>query len=365
MILDRAFYREARQTTVAVTVIFLSLYLVISLVNLLARAANGDFPAHVVLLLLALETLKNVNLILPLAMFIGVLMTIGRWYRDSEMTVLAACGISPLHFVRPALVFAFWTALVVAMVTFYLVPMSDLLINKVQTQNESVYQYGVVAGQFNRSKGGHSIFYVERNGHGTRLHGIFASSEQFGKAGVLIAKSGYEYTDSKTGTQYLVLRNGMRYQGIPGQANYKILHYHTYALHIKPPRPAPARVVAIDEVPTSALFSKHTRPYEAEWQWRLAKPLSLFILAPLAIALAYTDVRQGRFANLFIAVLIYFAYANMIMIANAMIVNNALSAQVGLWWVHALFAALTVYLLWRRTGNRPVIPGRFGGFGAL
>ena len=76
-------------------------------------------------------------------------------------------------------------------------------------------------------------------------------------------------------------------------------------------------------------------------------------------------MRQGRFANLFIAVLIYFAYANMIMIANAMIVNNALSVEAGLWWVHALFAALTVYLLWRRTRNRPVIPARFGRSGAL
>lgn len=359
MILDRAFYREARQTTVVVTAIFLSLYLVISLVNLLSRAASGEFPGHAVLLLLALETLKNVNLILPLTMFVGVLLTVGRWYRDSEMTVLAACAISPLHFVRPALVFAFWNAVVVAVITFYLAPMSAMLIDRVQSENATSYQYGVVAGQFNRSKGGHNIFYVERTGRGARLHDIFASSQQFGKAGVLIAKTGFEYTDERTGAQYLVLKNGVRYQGVPGTANYKILHYRTYALHIEPPHPPASRVITIDETPTSTLWRKATPRDEAEWQWRLAKPLSLFILAPLAIALAYTDARGGRFANLFTAILVYFAYANMLAIAHAMLANNALPAEAGLWWVHGLFGVLAVYLLWRRVWGRPVIPRPF------
>ncbi|MHB1951144.1 MAG: LPS export ABC transporter permease LptF [Acidiferrobacteraceae bacterium] len=356
MIIDRAFYREARQTTVVVTAIFLSLYLVISLVNLLSRAAGGEFPGHAVLILLALETLKNVNLILPLTMFAGVLLTLGRWYRDSEMTVLSACGVSVLHFVRPALVFAFWTSLLVAVITFYLAPMSAMLIDRVQSEKASSYEYGVVAGQFNRSKGGHNIFYVERTGRGTRLHDIFASSQQFGKAGVLIARTGFEYTDEATGAQYLVLENGLRYQGVPGTGNYKILHYRTYGLHIEPPQPPAARVITIDETPTSVLWRRTDPRDEAEWQWRLAKPLSLFILAPLAIALAYTDTRASRFANLFTAVMVYFFYANMLAIAHAMLSNNALPAAAGLWWVHGLFALLAAYLLWRRVFGRPVIP---------
>lgn len=358
MIIDRAFYRETRQTTVVVTVIFLSLYLVISLVGLLSRAASGDFPGRVVFLLLALETIKNVNLILPLTMFVGILLTLGRWYRDNEMTVLGACGVSVTHFVRPAMVFAFWTALIVGLITFYLAPLSAILMDKVQNENTAAYQYGIAPGQFNRSKDGRSIFYVERSGDTpmAQLQDIFASSEQFGKTGVLVARTGYEYTDKKTGAQYLVLNNGTRYQGIPGQADYKILHYRTYALHVEPPQPVAPKVVTIDEVPTPQLVRSHKRADQAEWQWRLAKPLSLFILAPLALAFSFTDGRRGRFASLFSAILAYFAYANLLAIAHAVFQNSASPSPLGLWWVHVLFALLAGYLLWRRARNRPLMP---------
>lgn len=357
-IIDHAFYRETRQTTVVVTVIFVSLYLVISLVGLLSRAASGDFPGRAVMLLLALETIKNVNLILPLTMFVGILLTLARWYRDNEMTVLAACGVGLSHFLRPALVVAFWSAVVVSAITFYLAPLSAMLIDKVQGDNVADYQYGVAPGQFNRSKDGRSIFYVGEASRGGQLGDIFASSEQFGKTGVLVAKTGYEYTDPNTGAQYLVLKNGTRYQGVAGQANFKILHYQTYGLHIEPPQPTPTRVLTIDEVPTSQLLKSKDRADETEWQWRIAKPLSLFVLAPLAVGLAYTDARRGRFANLFVAALIYFAYANLIGIAHAMVQNGAASIAVGLWWVHVVFIAVAAYLLRRRSWNRPLLPFR-------
>ncbi|HET9121922.1 MAG TPA: LPS export ABC transporter permease LptF [Acidiferrobacteraceae bacterium] len=355
LIVDRAFYREARQTTVVVTVLFLSLYVVVSLVNLLSQAASGAFPGRVVLLLLALETLKNVNLMLPLTMFVGVLLTLARWYRDNEMTVLAACGVGLRHFVKPALVVAFWTALIVSLITFYIAPLSAIMIDKVQSESGNSYQYGIAAGQFNHSRDGRSIFYVGRRGHGNRLHDIFASSEQFGNNGVLVAKTGYEYTDHTTRAQYLVLENGTRYQGVPGKPDFKILHYRTYGLHVEPPQPASMRVLTIDEVPTPALWRSRRRSYRAELQWRIAKPLALFILAPLAVGLAYGDARRGRFGNLFVAALMYFAYANTLAVAHALVDNGALPQGLGLWWVHLLFAALAGYIIARRTYGRPLI----------
>ena len=354
-IIDRSFYREARQTTVVVTALFLSLYVVVSLVNLLSQAASGAFPGRVVLLLLALETLKNVNLMVSLTMFAGILLTLARWYRDNEMTVLSACGVGLGHFVKPALVFAFWTALIVSLITFYIAPLSAIMIDKVQGESGSSYQYGIAAGQFNHSRDGRSIFYVGRRGHGDRLHDIFASSEQFGKTGVLVAKTGYEYTDHTTGAQYLVLENGTRYQGVPGQPDFKILHYRTYGLHVEPTQPTAMRVLTIDEVPTPSLWRSRRRSYAAELQWRIAKPLALFILAPLAVGLAYGDARRGRFGNMFLAALIYFAYANTLAVAHALVDNGALPRNVGLWWVHAVFAGLAAYILFRRIYARPLL----------
>jgi lipopolysaccharide export system permease protein len=172
---------------------------------------------------------------------------------------------------------------------------------------------------------------------------------------VLVAKSGYEFTNQKTGDRFLVLRNGSRYEGTPGHADYKILHYETYAVRIEPEIPAnPA--AGLSELPTRQLFASDDRLLRAEWQWRLAKPISLFILATLALVFAYTDIHRGRFANLFTAIFIYFIYANLLGIAQAMIRQERIPVGLGLWWVHAGFALLTAYLIFRRAYNKPLLP---------
>ncbi|HLQ24536.1 MAG TPA: LPS export ABC transporter permease LptF [Acidiferrobacterales bacterium] len=354
-IIDRAFYREVSQTSLIVTVVFVVLYVVISLVNLLAKAATGQLPVHIIFVLLGLQTVKNLSLILPLVIFIAILMTLGRWYRDSEMTVLAACGISLLHFLRPTWVVALWAAGMVALVSFYFAPLASSLTDKVKSENTGPYEFGVAAGEFNRSRRGGSVFYVERVNKDATLENIFVSNEQLGKRGVLVAKSGYEFTNQKTGDRFLVLRDGTRYEGTPGHADYKILHYETYAVRIEPQIPVNP-VAGLSELPTRQLFASDDRLLRAEWQWRLAKPISLFILATLALVFAYTDVHRGRFANLFTAILIYFIYANLLGVAQALIMQERIPVGLGLWWVHAGFALLTAYLIFRRAYNKPLLP---------
>ena len=122
LIIDRALMREVLQTSMAVTLVFVSLFVVVSLVNVLSQAAMGEVPARIVFMLLGLQTVKIVGFLLPLALFVGILLTLGRWYRESEMTVLAACGIGLTHFVRQTLLLATGFALVAALFSFYLAP---------------------------------------------------------------------------------------------------------------------------------------------------------------------------------------------------------------------------------------------------
>ena len=357
MIVHKAFYREATQTTLLVTLTFLTLYLVVSLVKLLSEAASGEFPAHIVFLLLALELLKNLAMILPLTVFVGLLLTMARWYRDSEVTVLAACGIGLTQLLRPAMVWTGAVAAVVAAIAFYLAPMAALLLHKIKLENTSAYTAGIIPGRFNHTRNGRAIFYVGRVGPSGRLHNIFVSRTQFGKGGVLIAKRGYEFKNRHTGARFLVLLNGRRYQGIPGQANYRILRYRTYALRIKR-RPFTPVMTGLtrDEVPTLRLLRSSSPRAIAEWQWRLAQPLSLFVLAPLALVFAYTDSRKGAFAPLFGAVLAYFSYANLLSIAHALLARGHEPIWLGLWWVHALFAALAAIFFARRAAGKGLLP---------
>ncbi len=355
MIVHKAFYRETTQTTLLVTVTFLVLYVVVSLVKLLSEAASGEFPAHIVFALLGLELLKNLAMILPLTVFIGLLLTFARWYRDSEITVLAACGVGLARLLRPTFVWVAAVSVLVASIAFYLAPMAALVLHKIKLENTSAYAAGVVPGRFTSTRNGRAMFYVERVGHHGRLYNIFVSNVQSGKSGVLMAQRGYEYRNPHTGAHYLVLLNGRRYQGVPGQANYRVLRYGTYALRLKR-RPFSPKPATRDEIPTLTLLASSSPRAIAQWQWRLAQPLSLFILAPLALVFAYTDTRRGAFAPLFAAILAYFAYANLLSIANALLASGQEASWLGLWWVHGLFAGLAATLFLRRARGRPLVP---------
>lgn len=355
MIIDRSFYREVIQTCLVVATVFISLYVVVSWVNLLARAAAGNLPVQLIFTLLGLQTVKNLGVILPLALFVGVLLTLSRWYRDSEMAVLAACGIGLLHFLRPVWLLAGVVAVIVGLVSFYFAPLASGVMNKIKHENREAYQAGILAGEFQRSRGDGSILYVEQVESDGKLENVFVSNPQFDRRGVVVAKSGYSYVDANTGNQYLVLDNGRRYEGTPGRADYKILEYERYSMRFEPQTPR-ERGTTIDETPTSRLWRSSDRSLAAEWDWRLAKPVALFILAPLALVFAYTDARRGRFANLFTAMLVYFFYANVLAFGHALLKQGRVPSWLGVWWVHALFALAAVYLLWRRARNKELLP---------
>ncbi len=246
-------------------------------------------------------------------------------------------------------------AIIVGLVSFYFAPLASSVITKVRAENTDAYQAGIIPGQFQRSKRDAAIFYVGRVDSDGALHNIFANSAQFGRRGVVVAQSGYHYTDERTGEQFMVLENGKRYDGIPGKADYKILSYDSYAIRIEPPAP-PVLGVSLDEKSTWQLLHSNEPEQRIEWQWRLAKPLALFILAPLALVFAFTDARRGRYANLFTAMVFYFLYANLLGFGQALMKQDRVSIGVGLWWVHALAAATTIYLIWRRVHNRPLLP---------
>jgi len=356
LIVDRALLRESLQSSLAVTAIFMVLFLVISLVNGLAKAAVGDVPIGILFTLLGLETVKILGLMLPLSVFVGILLALGRWYRDNEMTVLAACGLGITHFVRPIALLALGFTLIAALFSFYLAPMAARLMDRAQSADASHYNVsGIIPGVFNEVKGG-GFFYVEKvDKASSSLSDIFVNNQQLGKQGVLVAKTGRYYTDTHTGDQYLVLENGTRYEGSPGDADYRILRFRSYTVRIEP-RAAPPLTAHVDTMSMLQLLDSTDRNAISEWHWRIAKPVTLFILAFLAMAFAYSNPRHGRYASLFNAIVVYFVYSNLLGVGDALIKSGRVSSAVGLWWVHGLFAALAVYLLVRRAGSKPLVP---------
>lgn len=360
-IINRALVRELTTTTLAVAFIFVALFMVVSLVKILAKAVAGSFPATLVFTLLGLQTVEILSLMLPLAFYIGLLLTLGRWYRDNEMTVLAACGVGLGQMLRPLMLIALGFALVVMLLSLYLAPLASRLVAQVKQDDSSRYQVAALTpGVFNEIvrndkawQGG--VYYVEHLGKDGTMHRVFVATSHLGRHGVLVADTGREVGDPESGERFLVLENGVRYDGTPGQSDYRVIRFTRYSIRVELPAPV-MRHTPFHAMSTRQLLGEPGAGAAAEWHWRLAKPVALIVLTLFALVFAHTHPRQGRYLSLFVAIVAYFLYSNLLGIGDAMLKRGRVPAALGLWWVHAMFFGLGIYLFRQRLRNRPLVP---------
>ncbi len=356
MIIHRAFYREASQTVAAIVVVLLVVLVLFGLTATLGRAARGEYAETIVLRLLGWQTLRYVDLLLPLGFYLGVLLTFSRWYRDSEMTVLFACGVSLAQLLRPVLLLAAVASVLAGAASFYLTPLATRMIEELRAEGSQRPELaGVAPGVFTESAAGARILYAERAAADGRLERIFLHNPGQGRPRVVLARSGQPFLDRANGQRFVALTDGWAYEGTPGQVDYRIVRFETYTVRLdpKPIVPPPA---TLETLPTITLLSTSGAEASGERHWRLSKPLLVFVLTLYALVLAHTDARRGRLLNLFAAILVYFIYSNLLGLGQSWLKHGRIPAGIGLWWVHGGMLALAVFLLYRRSCNRPLWP---------
>jgi lipopolysaccharide export system permease protein len=355
LVIRRAFYREAARTILAAAALLLVLFVFLGLTQLLGQAAAGKYPRDVIFTLLGLELVNNLTVLIPLATYVGILMTLARWYRDSEMTVLAACGIGLWSILRPVMQLATFFALLTTVLALYLSPLATARIERVKTEGQNRAQLMIAQpGLFTELHAPGRILFVERIGKDGVLRHIFANDRKAAKQNILVADSGREIR-ADDGEILLVLKDGSMYEGLPGAPDYRIVDFQKYTLRLEPPE-AEAQSTRVDSLSTLALVRSTNPRQVAELHWRLAKPVSLLVLAAFALVLAHTDARRGRLGNLLAAILVYFTYSNLIGIGELLLKGGRLPTAIGLWWVHGALAAVVVFLLVRRAWNKPLLP---------
>lgn len=361
MILHRSFYRESSRTTFALTLVLLVIFVFVSLTALLGRAAGGELPSDILFTLLGLQTVRRMDHLLPLAAYLGALLTFSRWYRDSEMAALAACGIGLPQLLRPLAVFGITAALIVSAFALYLSPLALRISDQATEQHARRSGLSlVVPGSFTEAPGNERILYAERYNDSDELETVFASNLPTYRHGVAIARTGSEFVEPASRDKFLRLGQGTLYEGTAGVTDYRVMEFETLLVRMAP-KPVTQLVPSEAARPTLELLtSAPTIPVTAELHWRLARPLSLLVLAFFALVLSYTDMRRGKLSNLFIAILVYFIYTNLIGMANALLLKGKVPPALGLWWVHALMIALVIVFLRRRIAGLPliVLPGQ-------
>lgn len=342
MIFARAMRREFVQNAVGISVALLVILLTTFLVRLLNEATIGKVSAGAVGPLLGFAIFNFLPILLSLVCFMAVLLTLSRWYRDSEMTVWFSAGQSLSAWIRPVLVFAVPVMLVVGVLTQELVPWAFGESLQYRQQVADRNELGLVRpGVFRESTDGHRIFFIESaNKAGDEVQGVFVSDNQPDKLGITVADHGHQEVH-ENGNRFIVLEHGHRYELKPDSPEVRQMDYAQYAFRVET-KASQNMTQNQDSMPTRALLANPTRENLGDVITRVGTTIMVVMLALLAIPLSYVNPRAGRSANMILALLVYFIYINLMTIARAWVIQGRLPFLTGLLAPHVIMLIVLV-----------------------
>jgi len=350
-VINRYIAREALTVWVAVVVVLFLVLLTNRFVRYLGDAAEGDLPAGMILQLLGCNAVSLLGLMIPASFFLGVILALGRLYRDSEIAAMAACGIGPGGQYRALYLLAVPLALAVAWVTLFASPWAERASERLSAQAETtMLVQGIQPGRFFQPKGIDGMVYVERVGDdGNTMYGVFIKARRHGETVVLQADHARQTVDPDTGERYLVLYDGTRYEGVPGHGAWRILRFQEHGIRIQRP-PAVKPDTHRSGMTTAALIQAGGPATSAELQWRFSLPVMLLVLTLIAVPLSRGGPRDARYTRMFGAVLIYMLYSNGLAAAEDWVQNGYVPVWLGMWWVHGAAAAFGLGWLLKQYG---------------
>lgn len=352
-IIDRYLLREFVINLVAVTGVLWLIYISTRFARYLADAAVGNMPADVIFSLLGLSSLGALSILLPIGAFLAVMLSLGRMSSDNELTVMSACGISSLRIMRNVLLFAGSIALIVAVLSLFVVP--GVLSDRYELQEKakiSANTTGLIAGSFKESEDGDWTFYSQGlSANKQFMENVFIEIEREDKPLIFRSETGHFEIDSQTGDKFLVLEDGYRYEGKAGDQDFTIAQFASHSLLIEKGQEGEVRE-RHKAMPTAELLQRGEARDIAEVQWRTAAALMTLLLCLAAIPLANAGPRQGRYAGFVPAVLIYIIYSNLLGVNRAWVAKGEIPLWLGGIWVHILMLIVLLLLLNRQTLRR-------------
>lgn len=358
MIFQRALQRELASAAGATFTVLFTVIVTWTLITILGKAAGGQVASSDVIALLAFAALHYLPTILILTSFISVLMVVTRTYRDSEMVVWFASGLSLTSWIRPVLMFGLPIVLATAMLSFYATPWARQKSTEYAERfqkREDLQQ--VSPGQFRESASSNRIFFVEGvSGQTAVVHNVFVNTVNEKGTAVVVAKEG-SITTAPDGARFLVLKNGRRYQGTPGNPDFQTMEFETYSMRVASQESQPGSELRFDAMPSDELFKSSGTYAQAEILWRVSIPVMCFLLLLLAIPLGFVNPRAGSSANLIVALLIFFSYQNLVKVFEASVKQGKYAFNLSWWPLHLILALLVVVMFaWRSNVNHRYHP---------
>jgi lipopolysaccharide export system permease protein len=347
-ILHRYLLREAATAWLAVTVILLSIMLATRFARFLSMAASGKLPKELLLEVVWLSSTQYLIILIPVSLLLAIMLSLGRLYKDQEMAAMTACGAGQIY--RPFILLAVMLSMLAGALSFSIGPWAGRRADFLVEDARWLIQFNPFEpGQFREVGGGYGVFYTDRvSKTGEELGLVFAQIRERGTVSIVTAREGRQKM-GVGGEREVELLDGFRYVGHAGGAEFDVVGFGSFQTRVRPPE----FIYRSDERKlkrTAELRRSVDLADRAELHWRLSVPISVFLLALMAVPLSHLQPRQGRYAKLVLGIVVYLVYSNLLGLGQAWIGNAVLPEGVGLWWVHAFALSFAVWLIGRREG---------------
>lgn len=356
MLIFRYLSTEVLKTQLAVFLTLMTIFVSQKFVVILADAADGSIPGQLVLQMVMLKLPQLASLILPLSIFLGIILAYSRIYADSEMAVLKACGVSEWYIVRLTLTSSCVLAILAGFLTLKLAPWANE--QEYQLKEKIEADSGLAAlrsGRFQQTGNEKAVVFIHdiKEG-GTDLDRVFyaqiKNDDIKQNLEVIYAQKGSVFEDSDTGEQKLVLSNGKRYENQAGSKQLLLTEFVGYEVQIQEQVTEQKRR-KLEALPSLKLLELGTTDAISQFQWRLAIPLSIPLLTLIAVPLSVVNPRQGKFAKLVPAILLYLGYFVLLNTGTFLVQESKVPTSIGLWWIHLSALFIGSFLILR---DRPL-----------
>ena len=304
--------------------------------------------------LIGYNMVRDFPIILTLSLFLAIILSISQLYKNSEAIVMNSVGLSErdfISFIQPVVILSF---ILIFCLTVFIVPWAkqqkSLAENK--TVNASEFSF-ITEGRFESFKNGEIVFYaaeslITDSDNAQDMEEIFIYSAGSGSPIIVLATEAKKYTDAQSKSVYLRLKDGVRYEGLPGDKNINVMNFDTYDLEIVSGKAQKSLISfsEVEEIRSIDLLSQSSLLANAEMQWRFSQPISILLLSVLGVFLGKSSPRTGKGINLIIGVVVFMLYNNGLLVAKNSIESGQLSPIIGMWSIH-LFVLLFLIIFYQ------------------
>ena len=361
MLFQSSMRKELARSFGATLVVLITIIMTIVLIRTLGQAARGSISPQDIVLIMAYAALGRLPTILTLSLFIAMVSTLSRMYRDSEMVVWFASGRGLTAFLRPLLRFAWPVLLLIALSSLFVWPWTNQQTTEMKQRFEQRSDLDRIApGQFQESSGGNRVFFIDNASEGrTGSSNIFIASTENSKNAVTTAQSGL--VQNTDGQQMLILQNGQRLENTVGKSELKISDFEEYGTNMNKNGDLGPDAVEVRAISTRNLLKSSNKSHQGELSWRVGLVLGAINFVVMALALASVNPRAGRSSNLIFVLLTFVVYSNLLSMGQSWVSSGRVGLGTLLLVMHGSVLMASLVWLAKRNQNwtlRDLLPRR-------